>query len=287
MRKLLTVLAAAAALTFVAPAATKDILPLHVGSSGPAVCGVKWMISGAHSHRPNVFTVEGTFTGKQCSTDRSAGYLGKTAGAAIFAYKYRLGWPAKWNVKSHPIAGAYFLAILRGTKTRPIAWVALAQQRVQLVATGGATKLALRIKAWEVSQLGHAETNSSNCGPAINGYFTYLHLPCGLQWCEIFQANGFGHGGYRPVPFALGATSPYGVIATEQWAQAHHYLSAIAHVGSLVAFLDDGGHIGYVVKVAASGYVTIEGNSDDRVQQVWHPWNDRLRVFIDLPNLVA
>jgi hypothetical protein len=285
LRILLVLAAAIAALLTIAPAPSSaagrhDNYPLHAGSSGQRISDLQWLLAG---HRPNAFTkVKPTFN------HRPNGWYGARTKSAVKAYKFRVGYPAKGQcgAKKSAVtdtAGRYFIELLEGHVQRPICWVAVAQHRLQIVEPG-VTPLALKIKAWEISQLGNHET-SWNCGPTINGYFTYLHLPCGLAWCEIFQANAFGRSGYLPIPFALGAASPYGVISTEQWARALGYLNAKVRVGSLVAFLDDGGHIGFVIRVTAAGYVTIEGNAGDAVREVWHAWNDRLRVFIDLPGV--
>jgi hypothetical protein len=50
-RLLLITFAVVAATLLATPACASDQLPLHVGSSGPAVCGLKWMISGPHGHQ--------------------------------------------------------------------------------------------------------------------------------------------------------------------------------------------------------------------------------------------
>jgi hypothetical protein len=266
-----------------ATAATRhDSYPLHGGSAGTRVAAVQWLVSG---HRQNVFTKV-----KPTLKRYTAGVYGARTKAAVKAYKFRIGYPAAGQCPStrksttvNDTASVQFVSILEGRKQRPVCWVAVAQQRLKLVEPG-ATKLALVIKAIEISQLGHHE-RSWNCGPTINGYFAFFGLPCGLAWCEIFQAWAFAKAGYVPVPFALGAVSPFGVISTEQWFKPKGVLNAKAKVGSLVAFLDDGGHIGFVTKVTASGYSTVEGNEGDAVKQVWHPWNDRLRIFIDLPGV--
>lgn len=265
----LAVLAASLALPAIASGATRhDAYPLHAGSTGPRVAGLQWMLSG---HRPNVFRQV-----KPTLHHYTPGVFGARTKAAVVAYKFRLGYPPKLI---RPVAGRYFIALLRG-KPRPVAWVALAQKRLKAVVPG-ASPLALKIKAVEVSQLGVSENTGYNRGTTVDAYSRYFGLPLGLAWCEIFQQWSFAHAGYRP-PFA---DRSFAVFYTVEWARQHGFLNAKAKVGALVAFLGDQGHIGYVVKVLASGYVTVEGNSSNRVQQVYHPWNDRLRVFIWLPGV--
>jgi peptidoglycan hydrolase-like protein with peptidoglycan-binding domain len=252
--------------------ARHDNLPLRIGSSGPRVAGLQWMLAG---HKPNVFTkVKGTFSGTP------NGYFGPATAKAVTAYKYRIGSPGRYlTPRLGPIAGSDFLALLHGKK-RPISWVAIAAKRLQLV-VAGSTPLALRIKAVEISQLGASESYGYNRGPVVDQYSRYFGLPLGLAWCEIFQQWAFAHGGFRP-PFG---NRSFAVFYTVDWARNHGYLNAKAKVGALAAFLGDSGHIGYIVKVLASGYVTIEGNYNNRVTQVFHRWNDQLRVFIYLPGV--
>lgn len=278
----------------IAPAATaptrNDALPLHGGSSGPRVAAVQWLVSG---HRPNVFTKV-----KPTLKVYTKGIYGSRTKAAVQAYKYRIGFPAKGQCPSTRAvstvtntAGKRFFDILLGHKQRPICWVALAQQRIKIVVPG-ASKMALAIKSLEVAQLGvHEVPSNSNRGPCISytcrlgtlGYFGPYQGSTGaygLAWCASFQQWAFGARG--PGYFANRSAL---VSYIEHWAQQRGYLNAKAKVGSLVAFLDDGGHMGYVTKVLASGYVTIEGNASNSVKQVYHPWNDRLRVFINLPGV--
>ena len=271
-----------------AQAARHDTLPLHAGSYGERVAGLQWLLAG---HRPNVFTkVKPTFRGKP------NGALGARTKHAIVAYKFRIGYPGRGQCGARmtllvPTAGHLFFDLLEGKRQRPICWVALAQQRVQLVVPG-ASRAALAIKALELSQLGVREVpDGSNRGPCISftcrlgalgafGPYQGATGQFGAAWCASFQQWAFNAQG--PGTFADRSA---GVLYIESWAQKHGYLNAKAKVGSLVAFLDDGGHIGYVTKVLASGYVTVEGNEGNAVKQVYHPWNDRLRVFIDIPGV--
>lgn len=255
------------------PPVRHDKLPLHLGSHGPRVVQLQELLAGGHG---NVFRkIKPTYKGKP------NGLLGEKTELALFAYKYRLGYPGKFNIKAHPIAGADLFNLLTGKTKRTLVMVALAQQRLQAV-EAGMTDLAFSIKKLELAALGaHEQPDGSNCGPEIDKYFAYFHISCGLPWCEIAQQYFFAKGGYSP-PFA---NRSFLVTYTADWARQHGYLNAKAKPGALVAFLDDGGHIGYVTHVYSAGYVTIEANSSNRVAQVFHPWNARLRVFIWLPGV--
>ena len=257
----------------------------HVGQSSPVICGVKWMISGPKGHRPNVYTVKGTYTRP---LKPYCNYLGKAAGAAVRAYKYRLGYPTRLL---KPVVGPYFLDLLHGRKHRPLLWVALAQKRAKAIQPGP-TKLALKIIAFEGRQVGtHEQGTNTGYVKGPGGYSVddiegYFHLR-GLEWCAIFQRFSFVKNGSD---FARGY-NPYYVPDIGRWAQAHGYLSARARVGSLVAFLGssnvlDGRHIGMVVRIVHSGYYTIEGNSSNAVTRHYYDFGSALRVFINVPGVV-
>lgn len=249
-----------------------DQLPLHLGSYGPRVVELQELLAGKDG---NVFHgVKPIYKGKP------NGLFGATTKADLYAYKFRLGYPDRFNHKANPIAGADFFALLHGKQKRTLEMVGWAQLRLQAV-EAGATVTALEIKKVEISQLGADENLGPNCGTQIDKYFAYFHIGCGLAWCAIFQQYSFAQAGYKP-PFA---DRSFGVLQIEAWAHARGYLRAKAKVGDLVAFLDDGGHIGFVARVLASGYVSLEGNSSDAVREIYHPWNFRLRVFIALPSV--
>ena len=241
---------------------------LHPGSCGQRVNDLQWLLAG---HRPNVFNkVKPTF-----KFDPNGAYGARTK-AAVRAYKYRIGYPTPISDQ----VGPYFFALLKGKVQRPASWVANAARRVKAVVPG-ATPLALRIKQIEVSQLGAAET-SYNRGPVVDAYQRYFGV-LGLAWCVIFQQWAFAHAGYAP-PFA---DRSFGVFYVVDWARHRGYLNAKPKVGSLVAFLNGLGHMAYVVKVTASGYVTIAGNESNRVNETYHAFSDRARVFIYLPKVAT
>lgn len=282
MRKLLLAVTVMLALAPAANAAPNS-WPLHPGSHGPKTAALQWLLAG---HKPNVYAVQPTFHVKV------NGGFGARTKSAVVIYKNRIGYPkaGQCGAKTSMVVaetGPQFFAILEGKKARPLCWIGLAQKRTRIVVPG-ATKLALKIKALEVSQIGIREIpDGSNRGPHISqpwpGYPSYQSVTGAVAapWCASFQQWAFSQSGDGTF-----ADRSAGVLYIESWAHQHGYVDATANVGSLVAFLDDGGHIGYVVKVMAAGYVSLEGNSNNSVREVYHPWNDRLRVFIDLPGVV-
>lgn len=255
------------------PAVRHDKLPLHLGSYGPRVVELQKLLDG---EKKTVFKEI-----KPTLHVKPNGLFGHATEDALYAYKYRLGYPDRFNHKDHAIAGPDFFQLLYGKQKRTLEMVGWAQIRIQAV-EAGSTVLAQQIKRIEISQLGNREVpDGSNCGPTIDKYFSVFGIGCGLPWCEFAQQWSFAQAGYKP-PFA---NRSFLVSYTADWARQHGYLRAKAKVGDLVAFLDDGGHIGFVSKVLASGYVTLEGNNGNAFREIYHPWNSRLRVFIALPGV--
>lgn len=209
---------------------------------------------------------------------------------AVIAYKYRIGYPARGQCKStlnwrSPEVGPYFIALLRGKKNRPYCWVALAQHRLKLAAAAEPTPGSLRLTAWEFSQVGVYET-SYNAGPVVDRYQRYFGF-YRQPWCAIFQNYGLLHVGLP----RIGAPNPFYVPSVAVWAQHYGYLNAKARRGSFVIYLKDNYlvdsyHIGYVVRVTASGYWSIEGNYANGVRERYTPFGNRLRMFVYLPYLV-
>lgn len=280
MKKVLVAVLAALILCGPAWARRHDNYPLHPGSAGPRVAALQWLLGG---HRPNVFTkVKGTYKGKP------SGYFGANTSKAVYAYKYRIGYPTRYlTAKRKYQAGNYFIELLLGKRHRTKEMVALAARRVSGLVEPGVSPMALKLRLLAVSQLGVTESPwGCNCGPhisySVNRYPAYEASTGAYYaaWCASWIQWLLWQSGYGRI-----ADNSAGVLYIENWAQRHGYLSAKPHVGSLVAYLDDGGHIGMVMKVTASGYSEASGNSDNRVQETWHPWNYRLRVFINLPGI--
>jgi|SRR5581483_2524866 len=272
-----------------APAKRADTWNLHPGSRGPRVAALQWMLSG---HCPNKYAPRCGGKAKPTLTAYTRGIYGAHTKHGLLAFRYRLGFPAKGQCgarasKLTPIVTPWFFALLKGKVTRPPCWVALAAQRLKLAELVEPKPLALKIRAVELSQVGNHET-SWNCGPSINKYFAAFRLGCGLPWCEIFQEWSFLQGGYRPIPFS---PYPWAVLPTYRWAAEHNLLSAKIRVGSLMAFLGDAGHIGFVIAIHADSaghvrsYDTVEGNTSNGVYLRHYAFGDRLRVFINLPGV--
>ncbi len=275
---LVVVLAAAFGQARAAP--RPDAYPLHHGSHGPRVKALQWLLAG---HKPGVFTkVAPTFKAKP------NGLEGDRTDSALYAYKYRLGWPASANSKTHPVAGQTFFAIVEGKQKRPPAWVANAAARVQAVVPG-VTKLAAATKSYEQTQLGVSEQPpGSNQGPTVRLYQSSTGA-YGLAWCVSFQQWSLGHVGYGH--FAGDTASVYTAV---DYAAARNWLQAKPKVGALVAFIDydshgrriaGTGHMGYVVKVEASSFTYIAGNDANRVNEHTIPDGSRSYAFIYLPGL--
>lgn len=274
-------------LTMPAHAATPRTL--HPGAVGKRVAALQWLLGG---NRPNVFTeVKGTFAYKP------NGFFGNRTAEAVKAYKWRIGYPRAY-VK--PVAGPLFFNLMLGKTKRPPQWIARAALRLKAVEAEKPTALALRIKAYEVAELGVIEQPyGSNRGPCIS-------YPCvwggrqhsaiqastgayGAAWCVSTQQDAFAHGGYGH--FANNTASVY--YAADYYA-ARSMLHAKPKVGALVLFIDydrygrripGTGHMGYVVKLTASGFVSIEGNANNRVLERWHQLGDRPAVFAYLPGV--
>jgi hypothetical protein len=277
------ILAAIAAALLWAGTATAATPLLKQGDHGPKVAGLQWLL---HGGKPNVFTkVKPTFAG------RPNGYFGPRTARAITVYKWRLGYP---KALVRPIAGPYLFRLLKGQSHRPAAWVALAAKRLKAIEPGF-TLLALRIKGYEISQLGvNEQPPGSNLGQQVLAYQADTGA-YGLAWCVSFQQHSFRIGGYGW--FADRTASVY---TAADWAATHGYLRARAKVGALVAFIDyytagtrrrqripGTGHMGYVVKVGAGWFVSVEGNTSNGVRQRFHRIGDRAAAFIYLPRVAT
>jgi hypothetical protein len=261
-----------------------DAWPLHHGQSaatssrGVRVATLQYLLRDPRP-KENVYDkVKGTLKPRTFTR----GIFDAPTAKAVVAYKYRLGYPARGQCSSsrnqwdRAEVTPFFFSLLEGKLERPTCWVAVAAVRLKSL-EAGATDNALKLKAVELSQLG-----------VYGGYryTSYFNLPSYLAWCAIFQNWGLVHAGL-PTLAAFGAANPWYVPSIIQMGHDHGWLNAKAKVGAFVAFYGDISHIGYVVKVLASGYVSIEGNWGGRVAEVYHPWNDHLRYFVWVPKLTA
>jgi hypothetical protein len=251
---------------------------LHVGSHGQRVKDLQWLLG---NHSPNVFRatkVKPTFTGKP------NGLLGERTGKAVIAYKWQLGYPTR--MLKQPVAGPYFFELLTGKAQRPIAWVARASKRYSDPETQP-TELALRIRTLELSQLGVSELPlGSNRGYPKPYEYQRVTGAIGLAWCVSFQQWAFKSSGAGTFAYSTAA-----VYTAVDWAHGRGLLRSRPKIGALVAFVDydryghripGTGHMGYVVRVTVSGFVSVEGNSSNRVLERYHQNNERPHVFIYL-----
>lgn len=279
-----------------------DAFPLHPGthtvkaSQGPRVAALQWLLSG---HRPNVYTqVKPTFHWKP-----NGAYGARTTSAAN-QYRYRIGYPAKGQCGARTSMWAaagvtgYLFNILEGKAKRPACWVALAAERVKGIIRPGATRNARAIQLLEVSQLGvHEIPDGSNRGPcistvcqhdgAIEGPYQGSTGAFGEAWCASFAQWAIKHVTGRTIPAPLPAYVP----SIAEWAQARNLLAAKPRVGSFVVFLSadlklvNAFHIGYVVRVTASGVQTIEGNYANGVHEVFRRFDANHMVYVDVPGV--
>jgi hypothetical protein len=283
-------LLAVATLAASASAATSQIhapanVMMHVGSSGQRVKDLQWLLG---NHDPNVFR-----TSKLKATFRAKpnGLFGANTAKAVIAYKWQLGYPKRMLRRA--VVGPYFFELLTGKAHRPIAWVARASKRLSAPAVNpfGPSAMALKIRQTELMQLGVTEIPlGSNNGFAVNQYQRVTGA-LGLAWCVSFQQWAFKISGYGT--FAYDTAAVYTAV---DYAQARGLLRARPKVGALVAFVDydryghripGTGHMGYVVKVTVSGFVSIEGNEANGVHELYHANSERPHVFIYLKGVAA
>lgn len=280
-------LAAAAALLLCGPAqaATPNhrlgVPTLHPYSRGKDVAALQWLLSG---HKPYALTkVKPTLKGY----DRGiSGSPKSRTWQAVRAMKFRLGYPGRGQCTAKNIrprgahwyentVGPYFFALLLGHKQRPACWVALSAKRIA-AAEAGASPMALKLKAFELTKVGIAEPN------AYYIFNAYFHLPA-EAWCAIFQGYSMVHVGLS----LLAPTNPWYVPNIITWGRYHGYLRATAKVGEMVLYYGDISHIGYVINVwpKTGVYETVEGNWNNRVAVVVHSPSDHLHYFLHVPGV--
>jgi hypothetical protein len=302
LRLALILLVAVLAIVF-APAGTaatcsaaRQAFPLHAGSCGQHVSDLQWLL---HGGKPYVFKqVLPTFKG------HPNGSYGAITKHDVLAMKFRVGYPklGQCGAKTtllRDTTSRYFFFILEGKVPRPRCWVALAAERVKGLVRTGATVTALAIQKLEVSQFGVQESpDGSNRGPCISitcrlgalglfGPYQGSTGAYGEAWCASFAQWALKSVTGHTMPAALPAYVP----SIAQWAQQHNYLAAKPKVGSFVIFLSpdlllvNAFHIGYVVRVTASGVQTVEGNYANGVHEVWRPFADNQMVYVDVPGV--
>lgn len=275
MKRLIVALAA---LALVAPAqaARHDKLPLHVGSSGPRVADLQWLLAGK---RPNIYRrVKPTY---RWDPKAQHGYFGKATLKAAQGYKWRLGFPVE--VVRERTVGRDLPEMLQGKRRRPIGYIVRAAKRLKAVEP--ATLCSRRIAEVARSQIGVVEQPlGSNRGPRISysvgGVPSYQSTTgaYGAAWCVSFAQAVMIRAGVGSF-----ADRSAGVFYVVGWAHRHGYLNAKPKVGSLVAFTNGQGHMGVVVKTGAGWFVSTEGNSANRVRERFWRLGQRSAVFVYLP----
>jgi hypothetical protein len=285
-----------------------DRWELHPGaktvraSCGQRVRNLQWLLAG---HKPFALTaIKETFKAKP------NGLYGARTASAVKAMKWRAGYPQKGqckataNMASSTRVGPQFFAILENKQKRSLCWVGLASDRVKGAIRAGSTSTADKVRLLELSQLGvHENPARSNRGPCISytctltgrsyGPYQGATGAYGLAWCA-----SFGDWALKSVRGrGFGSTNDAYVPAIAIYARDHGWLAAKPKVGSFVVFLNSSYtldlntayHIGYVVKVTASGVQTIEGNATDTygggVREVWRAFASWRMVYVDLPGV--
>lgn len=259
MRRL-TLLVCLLCLATPALADAADRYPLHVGSTGPRVAGLKWMMGG---HRPSAYR------GIRCATASPKYYYGRITGQCVKRAKYRMGFPLK---VVNRVAGRDFVEMLKGDRARPRGYVARARARARAVVDMPPwAPTLIRIARGE---LGVAET-SWNYSWRIAQYQSTTgayHAP----WCVSFQQWVRVVSGYGSI-----ANRSAGVFYVVSWSSNRGLLRAKPRPGYLVAFMDRLGHIGLVEKVTRYGFWSIEGNASNRVLERYHSYGLRPVRYIE------
>jgi hypothetical protein len=283
----------------------RQSFPLHAktthskASCGENVAALQWLL---HGGKPFALKqAKPTFKGEP------NGSYGAITKHAVLAMKFRVGYPAKGQCKAKTslltdTTTRYFFFILENKAKRPLCWVGLAAARVKGAIREGQSDAATKIKAFELSQLGvHESPYASNRGPCIS-YTCSLggHLfgpyqgstgAYGLAWCASFGDYAMK----RIVGHGFGSSNDAYVPTIALYARDHGWLAAKPKAGSFVVFLSasytlgSAYHIGFVVKVTASGVQTIEGNAGDAygggVHEVWRSFSGNRMVYLDFPGV--
>lgn len=239
--------------------------PLTRGETGQSVKALQWILGG---HKPSAYRGISTFKYKP------NGLYGQRTETAVRRMKYRLGYPAR--MVQGKSASVLFVAILKGERKRPLAWIARAARRVK-EGVPGAGKCAQKVLTVARREIGVREYPwGSNWGGRVALFQTSTgayHAP----WCVSYVQWVLKTAGYGTI-----ANRSAGVFYVVGYARQRGWVRARATPGALVAFMDRLGHIGLVERVTGTGFVSIEGNASNSVLRRFHDYRRNL-VFIWLP----
>jgi hypothetical protein len=280
VRATVVLLIAATALLAPSDGLARHDRTLHRGNVGADVCALQWLLSGG---KPSVYRGLRVYPRKLVR--RSGCQFGKRIAASVTRAKVLLGWP---KGKRKPVAGRDFLAIIQGKTARPLGYIARAARvKADAVRRNRArlAKLAANSRAGRMIALarreccGFRETWGRNRGPRVDVY-TAVTGTRGLPWCAAFLQWLRRQVGL-PV---FGRPAPAHVFTIVGAARSRGLLRSVPRPGRWVAFLDRLGHIGMVVTLQRTGFVSIEGNASDGVLARFHPYsNSRPKVYIVQP----
>lgn len=255
------------------PPVRHDRFPLHIGSSGPRVKGLKWMLQG---HKPAAYKI--IAYPPKIKID---GYYGERLGLSVKKVKYILGFPQK---RVNKAAGREFWDIYQGKKPRPLSWILRASSRKKTADKAAAEEAynrtwTARLIKLEKSQIAccSLETWGINWGPKVKEYQSSTGA-YKAAWCVSFQQWVLMTSGYGRI-----ADKSAGVAYVTGWAQKRGWVRSRAAPGRLVAWLP-GIHMAMVTEVTSKGYWTVEGNSSNSVRRLFHPYGQWV-AFISLPNV--
>jgi hypothetical protein len=249
------------------------------GDAKPAVKSVQWLLGG---HRPSAYR-----NSIRTFPYRPNGLYGARTVKAVRNAKWRLGYPIAYvngNRAERP-----FLLILLGKQARPVAYLQRAAWRLKHspsynAVIPGTSTMASRIIGGARAQLNRPcgrtyECWGENHGPLVQKYQASTGA-YRAPWCVSFVQWALKLGGY-----GYTANRSAAVFYVVSYWRARGRLRSQAAAGRLVAFTDRLGHIGFVERVFAGGFYSIEGNASDSVLRRRHTIGSRPMVFISLPGV--
>lgn len=251
-----------------APLAQASTSPLTPGKCNKAVLGLQWMLQG---HKPSAY-----YQTVHPFHRKLNGCYGAYTKSSVKAAKWRMGWPLNAVASSQgPIAGPWFIKVLKGQLKRPLSYVEAAVKRLR--PTPQPIPWQSKLVSAARNQLGtHEEPWGSNWGYWVRQYLAAAGVYYPAPWCAAFQQWVRAHIGWHRI--AYGSASVYYII---DWSKQHTLVRAVAKPGMYAAFLDHGGHLGLISEVGRYGFWTIDGNYSDRVIAVYRHWGERAVVFIE------